>query len=162
MLEAFIPLESSAFLLLPAPAGSLLSGDGGILRPCKFSRVPVGSGGQMWLRLGSVPAARHRRARLRASGSAVTRESLILGGGKLRGKTSVIVSAFGDSCLHALLFREFPVTWEARGIVCSCLWFTWTSSPSPPGILCQQRFLGGFSGLSKLLLAPFEVQNAAL
>lgn len=74
----------------------------------------------------------------------------------------MIVSVFGDSCLHAVLFHEFPVTWEVRGIVCSCLWVTWTSSSSPPGIFCQQQFLGSFSGLSKLLLAPLEAQNAAL
>lgn len=77
-LEAFVPLESPAFLLLPAPAGSLLSSSGGILKPCKFGRVPVGSGGAdvaaTWL-----SAARHRRARLRASGSAVTREPELRG-----------------------------------------------------------------------------------
>lgn len=47
-------------------------------------------------------------------------------------------------------------------IIFCCLWVTWTSSPSPPGTRHEQNFLGSFSGLSKLLLGPLELQNAAL
>lgn len=105
VLEAFIPLESPAFLPFPAPAGSLLSSDGGILRPCRFGRIPVGSGGAdvaaTWLNA----CLRHRRARLWASGSAVTGESLILG--------------------------EWKAAWES---LCDCIsiwWFLFTCSAFP-------------------------------